>query len=121
MGLANPIDISGEYSIEAFKDGPSSLGESSEFGGIPAFNDLVTNEGYRGPFKQLRRLRGNTGPTTVNPFNSPLRKLNTLCYRGMSIAVIRNTRERRVTLSTDHWGTNVYQGCRGARTGAMAF
>ena len=119
--LANPIDISGEYSIEAFKDGPSSLGESSEFGGIPAFNDLVTNEGYRGPFKQLRRLRGNTGPTTVNPFNSPLRKLNTLCYRGMSIAVIRNTRERRVTLSTDHWGTNVYQGCRGARTGAMAF
>ena len=139
--LANPIDISGEYSVEAFKDGPSALGASSDKGGIPGFNAENT------PFNQLQRLRGNGGnnPNTVNPFNSPLRKLNTLCYRGMSIAVVddgvvvvdseaeqpgaiptgetkgRGGRRRQVTLSTDHWGRNVYQGCRGARTGAMAF
>lgn len=134
--LANPIDISGEYSVEAFKDGPSALGASSVNGGIPGFDANAP------AFKQLARLRGNGGSArnpTVNPFNSPLRRLNTLCYRGMSIAVIDDAivnssedvggemktrgrgRRREVTLSTDHWGRNVYQGCRGARTGAMAF
>ncbi len=42
----------------------------------------------------------------------------------MSIAVLPDGdagTKRQVTLSTDHWGTNVYQGVRAARTGAMAF
>lgn len=52
-------------------------------------------------------------------FSSPLRELNSMCFRGMSIAITENGRQ--VTLSKDHWGVNVYPGCRGARTGAMAF
>ena len=107
--LANPIDISGEYSVDAFKDGPSGLDVSG--GGI--------NGSIRGDVsRQLNRLRGGQNQS-VNPFNSPLRRLNTLCYRGMSIAVAGD--KRQVTLSTDHWGPNVYQGVRAARTGAMAF
>jgi hypothetical protein len=119
--LSNPIDISGQYSVEAFKDGPSALGENAVHGGIPKFNDFANDD--KSPFKQLQRLRGGT-TESVNPFNSPLRRLNTLCYRGMSIAVYRDAQgneRRQVTLSTDHWGVNVYQGCRAARTGAMAF
>ena len=119
--LANPIDISGEYSVDAFKDGPSGL--DNENGGIPRF-DANQAPFNAAPFNQLTRLRtGGAGPNGgVNPFNSPLRRLNTLCYRGMSIAVMNDdNRTRRVTLSTDHWGTNVYQGVRAARTGAMAF
>ena len=40
----------------------------------------------------------------------------------MSIAVYGNGPDavREVTLSTDHWGPNVYQGVKAARTGAMA-
>ena len=52
-------------------------------------------------------------------FSSPLRELNSMCFRGMSIAIVDG--KRQVTLSKDHWGVNVYPGCRGARTGAMAF
>lgn len=118
--LANPIDISGEYSVDAFKDGPSGL--DVETGGIFNYNGIL--EGADGDVKralvQLTRLRGAGANGGVNPFNSPLRRLNTLCYRGMSIAIM-NDDKRRVTLSTDHWGTNVYQGVRAARTGAMAF
>merc|ERR1711871_882805 len=52
-------------------------------------------------------------------FSSPLREINTMCFRGMSIAIVDG--KRQATLSKDHWGVNVYPGCRGARTGAMAF
>lgn len=110
--LANPIDISGEYSVDAFKDGPSGLDVSG--GGIVGNIEPDAS-------RQLNRLRGGQADS-VNPFNSPLRRLNTLCYRGMSIAVMDDANgPRRVTLSTDHWGPNVYQGVRAARTGAMAF
>merc|ERR1711871_238379 len=131
--LANPIDISGEYSVDAFKDGPSGL--EVETGGIFNYNGILNaalavgdnadalNEPKRA-LEQLTRLRGAGPNENVNPFNSPLRRLNTLCYRGMSIAVVPDGdggTKRQVTLSTDHWGTNVYQGVRAARTGAMAF
>lgn len=113
--LANPIDISGAYSVDAFKDGPAALGADVVNGGIEKYSNAATNGSL---LKELSRLRGETDDT-VNPFNSPLRRLNTLCYRGMSIAVTGS--ERSVTLSTDHWGPNVYQGVKAARTGAMAF
>ena len=113
--LANPIDISGAYSVDAFKDGPAALGADVVSGGIPKYSTAASDDSL---LKELSRLRGETD-NTVNPFNSPLRRLNTLCYRGMSIAVTGT--ERSVTLSTDHWGPNVYQGVKAARTGAMAF
>jgi len=116
--LANPIDISGAYGVDAFKDGPSALGEDGVNGGIPGF------DASNAPFNLLTRLRGDLNDSnSVNPFNSPLRRLNTLCYRGMSIAVYGEGKDavREVTLSTDHWGPNVYQGVKAARTGAMAF
>lgn len=114
--IANPIDISGAYSVDAFKDGPAALGREGDNGGIQKYDSAKDVSGS--PLKELSRLRGETD-NTVNPFNSPLRRLNTLCYRGMSIAVYGDKRE--VTLSTDHWGPNVYQGVKAARTGAMAF
>lgn len=117
--LANPIDISGAYSVDAFKDGPAALGADVVNGGIPGYEAGLGDD--NSPLNQLKRLRGGEGITnSVNPFNSPLRRLNTLCYRGMSIAVYEGG-AREVTLSTDHWGPNVYQGVKAARTGAMAF
>ena len=106
--LQNPIDISGQYPGSAFKDGQSDIDGC----GIENYSAVTKSD-------DLQRLVDPNKDDTVNPFNSPLRRLNTVCFRGMSIAVVN--KQRVVTLSTDHWGPNVYQGVRAARTGAMAF
>ena len=84
---------------------------------------------YKNPDGQVDLQSGVTSVNILESseqsqsFSSPLRELNSMCYRGMSIAVFGQgaTARRQVTLSKDHWGVNVYPGCRGARTGAMAF
>lgn len=103
--VKNPIDLSGRYPGSAYKDGSGELPDTA---------------GYVGtyPLENAAHDRDDAAQ-----FNSPLRGVNTVCFRGMSIAVIGTgaAERRQVTLSTDHWGPNVYQGVKGARTGAMAF
>ena len=113
--LRNPIDISGRYPGTAYADGPASVQGEQATCGIQNYESGVDNNLK----SQLKRLVDGEATDSVNPFNSPLRRLNTVCFKGMSIAVINGN--KRVTLSTDHWGPNVYQGVRAARTGAMAF
>ena len=106
--VKNPIDVSGRYPGAAYADGPAEVQDVNGLGG-------ATN----GDYAQLQRISG--GNQTINQFNSPLRALNTVCFRGMSIQTDAAGKNRKVTLSTDHWGVNVYQGCKAARTGGMAF
>lgn len=111
--VKNPIDLSGRYPGSAYKDGSGELDDPA------GYQESKSPGGVKYVLRGVAHDRDDAAR-----FNSPLRGVNTVCFRGMSIAVIKegNADARRaVTLSTDHWGPNVYQGVKGARTGAMAF
>lgn len=108
--IKNPLDMTGGYSAQT----------------LDMNNTTLDNSGEHYPFDkvystalQFDRLQ-NYG--REEQFLSPMRHLNTICFRGHSLSYDPKRQTfSKITLNTGHWGPNVYPGCRAVRNGENAF
>ena len=109
--IKNPLDITGAYSAQTLDMNNTTLDNSGEH--YP--NDTDYAEAL-----QFDRLQNYGQPNEA--FLSPMRHLNTICFRGHSLSYDpRKQTYSKITLNTGHWGPNVYPGCRAVRNGENAF
>ena len=108
--ISNPLDITGHYSAQTLDIQNSTLDNSQEhYPNSAAYADALG-------FDRLQ----NYG--SQDQFLSPVRHLNTVCFRGHQLSYDANKKTySRITLNTGHWGPNVYPGCRAVRNGENAF
>lgn len=108
--IQNPLDLTGYY-------GPGILNEQ---------NSDLDNEKIHYPYAhQISKFYGFNefaDFTQDDRFLTPIRHLNTVCFRGHSLAYDPKTDgHTRITINTGHWGPNVYPGCRSVRNGENTF
>ena len=108
--VQNPLDITGAYNAQTLDHNNTTLADNEEhFEGARKYAEKLG-------FDRLQNYDNN------ERFLSPIRNLNTICFRGHSLSFDKNKGTfSRVTVNSGHWGPNVYPGCRAVRNGENAF
>ena len=108
--ISNPLDITGHFSPSVLNANNTELDDSQPH--YPGADAIASALGFD-------RLQ-NYGDE--EPFLSPLRHLNTVCFRGHQVQFDPKTKDfTKIKMNTGHWGPNVYRGCRSVRNGENAF